>query len=32
MNISIDTPKRLYQDIGIHLQNQIASGAYKIGD
>lgn len=32
MNISIDTPKRLYQEIGIYLQNQIASGAYKIGD
>ncbi len=32
MNISIIAPKRLYQKIGIKLQNQIASGDYKVGD
>jgi GntR family transcriptional regulator, uxu operon transcriptional repressor len=32
MNIEIITPKRLYQEIGINLQNQITSGAYTIGD
>jgi GntR family transcriptional regulator, uxu operon transcriptional repressor len=32
MNISIVTPKRLYQEIGANLQHRIVSGAYKIGD
>ncbi|AJQ96040.1 FCD domain-containing protein [Gynuella sunshinyii] len=32
MNLEIVTTKRLYQEIGIKLQNRMSSGQYKVGD